>query len=68
MTGATLPGQPGDDSRGPLQDLDVFVEPAVPRRSSGQLPPLGADQPENYGITIQNGWIEDLERTYGVKL
>ena len=23
---------------------------------------------EDYGITIQNDWIEELERTYGVKL
>jgi quercetin dioxygenase-like cupin family protein len=23
---------------------------------------------ERYGLTIENGWIEELERTYGVKL
>lgn len=28
------------------------------------LAPLG----EAYGITINDGWIEELERTYGVKL
>jgi hypothetical protein len=23
---------------------------------------------DRYGLTIQNDWIEELERTYGVKL
>jgi hypothetical protein len=23
---------------------------------------------ERYGLTIENDWIEELERTYGVKL
>ena len=47
------------------------------RRAAEKLAPiLAAHRPaaeyyqlaEDYGITIQDDWIEELERTYGVKL
>ena len=31
-------------------------------------PPEYYQLAEHYGISIQDDWIEDLERTYGVKL
>jgi hypothetical protein len=36
----------------------------------GRAPPGGGvlQLAEDYGITIQDDWIEELERTYGVKL
>jgi hypothetical protein len=39
------------------------------RRSwpSTARPPEYYQLAENYGISIQDDWIEDLERTYGVK-
>ena len=60
----------------------VSVEPAAGTPVvSGAFPPklapiLAAHRPaaeyyqlaEDYGITIQDDWIEELERTYGVKL
>jgi hypothetical protein len=34
-----------------------------------KAPPSGYDAlAHRYGLTIQNDWIEELERTYGVKL
>jgi hypothetical protein len=37
---------------------------------SGGVPPEAEyyQLAEDYGITIQDDWIEELERTYGVKL
>jgi len=32
------------------------------------IPPKVVAAGEDYGITIQDDWIEELERTYGVKL
>jgi hypothetical protein len=38
------------------------------RHEGGAGPPEYYALAERYGITIQNDWIEELERTYGVKL
>jgi hypothetical protein len=36
---------------------------------SAKAPPSEYDAlAHRYGLTIQNDWIEELERTYGVKL
>lgn len=46
---------------------DSFEEPAPVLRD--KAPPATYDAlAERYGLTIQNDWIEELERTYGVKL
>jgi hypothetical protein len=46
---------------------DYFEELAPVLRD--KAPPATYDAlAERYGLTIQNDWIEELERTYGVKL
>ena len=46
-----------------------FEEPApVLAHEDGAGPPEYYALAERYGITINDDWIEDLERTYGVKL
>ena len=46
---------------------DYFVELAPVLRD--KAPPAEYDAlADRYGLTIQNDWIEELERTYGVKL
>jgi hypothetical protein len=37
-------------------------------RRAGCTAPEYYQLAENYGITIRDDWIEDLERTHGVKL
>jgi len=37
-------------------------------RGDGAGPKEYYELAERYGITIQDDWIEELERTYGVKL
>ena len=45
---------------------DYFEELACAAR---QAPPTEYDAlADRYGLTIQNDWIEELERTYGVRL
>jgi hypothetical protein len=46
---------------------DYFEELAPVLRD--KAPPATYDAlAERYGLTIQNDWIEELERTYGVKM
>jgi quercetin dioxygenase-like cupin family protein len=48
--------------------LEVYFEELAPILARHGTPPEYYQLAESYGITIQNDWIEDLERTYGVKL
>jgi quercetin dioxygenase-like cupin family protein len=50
--------------------LEAYFEELGPilRKEGGAGPPDYYALAERYGITIQDDWIEDLERTYGVKL
>jgi quercetin dioxygenase-like cupin family protein len=52
-------------SPGGLEDYFEELAPVLRDRA----PPATYDAlAERYGLTIQNDWIEELERTYGVKL
>ena len=50
--------------------LESYFEELAPvlARHGGDAPQQYYALAQNYGITIQDDWIEDLERTYGVKL
>jgi quercetin dioxygenase-like cupin family protein len=48
--------------------LEGYFEELAPILSQHGTPPEYYQLAENYGITIQDDWIEDLERTYRVKL
>ncbi len=48
--------------------LETYFEELAPILALHGTPPEYYELADNYGITIQNDWIEDLERTYGVKL
>jgi len=48
--------------------LEGYFEELAPILVQHRTPPLYYQLAANYGITIQNDWIEDLELTYGVKL
>lgn len=48
--------------------LESYFEQLAPILSEHGTPPEYYQLAENYGITIQDDWIEDLERSYGVKL
>lgn len=48
--------------------LETYFEELAPILAQHGTPPEYYDLAHNYGITIQNDWIEDLERTYRVKL
>jgi len=48
--------------------LEGDFEELAPILAQHRMPPEHYRLAENYGITICNDWIEDLERTYGVKL
>ena len=48
--------------------LESDFEELAPILAQHRMPPEHYRLAENYGITICNDWIEDLERTYGVKL
>ena len=52
-------------SPGGLEDYFEELAPILAQRRSA---PEYYQLAENYGISIQDEWIEDLERTYGVKL
>jgi hypothetical protein len=72
------------DAGGALSALEVTIPPGTwssrtttPARTSSRWcwpgpwgpEPAEYDAPaERYGLTIQNDWIEELERTYKVKL
>jgi quercetin dioxygenase-like cupin family protein len=48
--------------------LDDYFEELAPALAA-KLPPAEYDAlAERYGLTIQNDWIEELERTYNIKL
>jgi quercetin dioxygenase-like cupin family protein len=48
--------------------LEGYFEELAPVLQRHDPPPEYYGLAERYGITIQDDWIEDLERTYGVKL
>jgi quercetin dioxygenase-like cupin family protein len=50
---------------GGLEDYFEELAPAL----AAKIPPAEYDAlAERYGLTIQNDWIEELERTYNIKL
>jgi quercetin dioxygenase-like cupin family protein len=52
-------------SPGGLEDYFEELAPAL----RAKIPPAEYDAlAHRYGLTIQNDWIEELERTYGVKM
>jgi hypothetical protein len=57
--GAAVTGRAG----GLLEELAPVL-----RHEGGAGAPAYYALAERYGITIQDDWIEELERTYGVKL
>src|SRR5215467_3204965 len=48
--------------------LEGYFEELAPILVEHRTPPEYYQLAESYGISIQDEWIEDLERTYGVKL
>jgi hypothetical protein len=44
------------------------IEALAPILTEHRTPPEYYQLAEDYGITIQDDWIPELERTYGVKL
>jgi len=48
--------------------LESYFEELAPILARHGTPPEYYQLAENYGITIQDDWIKDLESTYGVKL
>jgi quercetin dioxygenase-like cupin family protein len=48
--------------------LEAYFEELAPILAEHGTPPEYYQLAENYGITIQDDWIEELERTYRVKL
>jgi quercetin dioxygenase-like cupin family protein len=48
--------------------LEGYFEELAPILAKHRTPPEYYQLAENYGITIIDDWIEDLERTYRVKL
>jgi hypothetical protein len=54
-------------SPGGLEDYFEQLAPIL-AHEGGAGPQQYYDLAERYGITIQDDWIEELERTYGVKL
>jgi|SRR5580693_480791 quercetin dioxygenase-like cupin family protein len=48
--------------------LEAYFEQLAPILAEHGTPPEYYQLGDAYGITIEDGWIEELERTYGVKL
>jgi quercetin dioxygenase-like cupin family protein len=48
--------------------LEAYFEELAPMLREHAPPPDYYALAERYGLTIQDDWIEELERTYGVKL
>ena len=48
--------------------IEGYFEKLAPILAEHGTPPAYYELAEDYGITIQDDWIEELERTYGVKL
>ena len=48
--------------------LEGYFEELAPILAEHRMPPEYYQLAEAYGITIVNDWIEDLERTYAVRL
>jgi quercetin dioxygenase-like cupin family protein len=48
--------------------LEDYFEQLAPILAEHGTPPEYYELAERYGIIIENDWIEELERTYGVKL
>src|SRR5215470_3789344 len=59
VNGRRLPGRGGEDGRGPLQDLDIFAEPAVFAAQLRQFPPLrGGDPTAIPGRSVRLGLFD----------
>jgi quercetin dioxygenase-like cupin family protein len=48
--------------------LEGYFEELAPILVEHRTPPEYYELADSYGITIENDWVDDLERTYGVKL
>ena len=48
--------------------LERYFEELAPILVEHRTPPEYYELADRYGITIQDDWVEELERTYGVKL
>jgi quercetin dioxygenase-like cupin family protein len=48
--------------------LEGYFEQLAPILTEHRTPPEYYELAENYGIKIEDPWIEELERSYGVKL
>lgn len=48
--------------------LEGYFEKLAPILAERGTPPEYYQLAEDYGITIQDDWVDDLERSYGVKL
>jgi len=48
--------------------LETYFEELAPILAEHRTAPEYYQLAENYGITIRDDWIEELERTHGVKL
>jgi quercetin dioxygenase-like cupin family protein len=48
--------------------LEAYFEELAPLLAEHRTPPEYYQLAENYGISIQDDWIEELERAYGIKL
>jgi quercetin dioxygenase-like cupin family protein len=48
--------------------LEGYFERLAPILDEHRTKPEYYQLAEEYGITIEDGWIEELERTYGIKL
>jgi hypothetical protein len=48
--------------------LEAYFEQLAPILAEKGTPPEYYQLADAYGVTIEDGWIEELERTYGVKL
>jgi quercetin dioxygenase-like cupin family protein len=48
--------------------LEAYFEKLAPILAEHRTPPEYYQLADDYGITIQDEWVKDLEQTYGVKL
>jgi hypothetical protein len=61
--------RPGESGRDPVPGgLEAYFEDLAPILADHRPAAEYYQLAEHYGVTIQDDWIEELERTYGVKL
>jgi hypothetical protein len=48
--------------------LEGYLEKLAPILADHRTPPEYYQLAEDYGITIQDDWVKELEQAYGVKL